>query len=76
LAKKIGQKAIGEAVSTLGAMDGGTVATGEGKTVSTIPIISGPVLKKCDIVFNPQKKFCYDGAVYDKCDGMEHGTRE
>jgi uncharacterized protein (TIGR02145 family) len=72
LAKKMGQKAIGEAVSALGTTDGGTVAAGEGKTVSASPIISGPVLKKCDIVFNPQKKFCYDGAVYDKCDGMEY----
>jgi len=36
------------------------------------PVIVGPVLKKCEFIFNPEKKFCYDGAVYDKCDGMEY----
>jgi uncharacterized protein (TIGR02145 family) len=30
------------------------------------------LLKECTSVFNPDKKFCYDGAVYDKCDGMEY----
>jgi len=29
-------------------------------------------LKECDVVFNPDKKFCYDGVVYDKCDGMAY----
>jgi len=29
-------------------------------------------LKECDAVFNPEKKFCYDGGVYDKCDGMSY----
>jgi len=31
-----------------------------------------PVLKECDVVFNPEKKFCYDGGVYDRCDGMPY----
>jgi len=29
-------------------------------------------LKECDAVFNPDNKFCYDGVVYDKCDGMTY----
>jgi hypothetical protein len=28
--------------------------------------------QECDAVFNPAKKFCHDGAVYDLCDGMEY----
>ncbi len=31
-----------------------------------------PVLKECDAVFNPEKKFCYDGDVYNRCDGMPY----
>jgi hypothetical protein len=26
----------------------------------------------CDAVFNPSKKFCHDGGVYDLCDGMPY----
>ncbi|MDR2583756.1 MAG: hypothetical protein LBC75_09780 [Fibromonadaceae bacterium] len=33
---------------------------------------SSPTLKKCDAVFNPNKKFCYDGGIYDLCDGMSY----
>jgi len=33
---------------------------------------SRPVLKECDAIFNPTKKFCYDGAVYNLCDGMSY----
>jgi uncharacterized protein (TIGR02145 family) len=33
---------------------------------------SGSALKECDVVFNPANKFCYDGIIYDKCDGMEY----
>jgi len=29
-----------------------------------------PDLKECDALFNPEKKFCYDGGVYNKCDGI------
>ena len=29
-------------------------------------------LKECDFIFNPEKKFCYDGTAYDKCDGMDY----
>jgi hypothetical protein len=29
-------------------------------------------LKECDFVFNPEKRFCYNGEVYEKCDGMEY----
>ena len=32
---------------------------------------NGP-LKECTGIFNPDNKFCYDGNVYDKCDGMEY----
>jgi len=31
-----------------------------------------PNLKECDAVFNPNKKFCYDGSIYDLCDGMSY----
>jgi len=27
---------------------------------------------ECDAVFNPVKRFCHDGKVYDKCDGMTY----
>jgi uncharacterized protein (TIGR02145 family) len=67
LAKKMGQKAVG---------DGGAGVDGDfadnGKAAGTIPVSSEPILKKCDFIFNPEKKFCYDGAVYDTCDGMEY----
>jgi len=33
---------------------------------------SSPTLKECDAVFNPNKKFCYDGGVYDLCDGVPY----
>jgi uncharacterized protein (TIGR02145 family) len=34
---------------------------------------SSSVSEGCEgITFNPNNKFCYDGAVYDKCDGMEY----
>jgi len=33
---------------------------------------SAPALKECDAVFNPAKKFCYDGGIYDLCDGMSY----
>jgi len=33
---------------------------------------SKPALKECDAIFNPSKKFCYDGKVYDLCDGMSY----
>jgi len=81
LAKKMGQKAVGGAASALGAADGGAPASkgsagtaGDVKTAAAAasPVVMEPVLKKCDFVFNPQKKFCYDGAVYDRCDGMEY----
>jgi len=35
-------------------------------------IRSAPALKECDAVFNPNKKFCYDGGIYDLCDGMSY----
>ncbi|MDR2593664.1 MAG: PEGA domain-containing protein [Fibromonadaceae bacterium] len=87
LAKKMGQKAVGATVaSALGATDGSVVAgllanapltvpaTAAGAPAKTppTPISTGPVLKQCDFVFNPEKKFCYDGAAYDKCDNMEY----
>jgi len=31
-----------------------------------------PILKECDAVFNPEKKFCYDGGIYNRCDGMSY----
>jgi len=33
---------------------------------------SSSVLKECEIIFNPVNRFCYDGTVYDKCDGIEY----
>jgi uncharacterized protein (TIGR02145 family) len=33
---------------------------------------SSSALKECDQIFNPATRFCYDGAVYDRCDGMEY----
>jgi len=35
-------------------------------------VASGPALKECDAIFNPSKKFCYDGGVYNLCDGMSY----
>jgi len=31
-----------------------------------------PQERECDAVFNPSKRFCYDGEVYDKCDDMPY----
>jgi len=39
---------------------------------SSVSKSSGPALKECDAIFNPSKKFCYDGGVYDLCDGMTY----
>jgi len=33
---------------------------------------SSSALKECESTFNPTNKFCYDGNVYDKCDGMPY----
>jgi len=33
---------------------------------------SEPAMKKCDAIFNPNKKFCWDGEVYNLCDGMSY----
>ncbi|MDR2583982.1 MAG: PEGA domain-containing protein [Fibromonadaceae bacterium] len=83
LAKKMGKKAIGDVASNLITTGVGTLA-GKANDTSPVPgtantnmpnlspVINEPVLKKCDFIFNPEKKFCYDGAVYDKCDGMEY----
>jgi uncharacterized protein (TIGR02145 family) len=32
------------------------------------------VLRECDAIFNPANKFCYDGEVYDKCNGKEYAN--
>jgi uncharacterized protein (TIGR02145 family) len=29
-------------------------------------------LKECTDIFNPANKFCYDGVVYDRCNGKEY----
>jgi uncharacterized protein (TIGR02145 family) len=33
---------------------------------------SSVTLKECTDIFNPANKFCYDGVVYDKCNGNEY----
>jgi len=81
LAKKMGQKAVAGAVGTALNPAAGPASpapnptAGPASSIAIVPapspVVAGPVLKKCDFVFNPEKKFCYDGAVYDKCDGME-----
>ena len=82
LAKKMGQKAVAGAVGTAlnpaagPASPAPNPAAGPASNIAIVPapspVVAGPVLKRCDFVFNPEKKFCYDGAVYDKCDGMEY----
>jgi len=44
----------------------------EKKSKPAVAVASGPSLKECDAIFNPAKKFCYDGGVYDLCDGMSY----
>jgi len=39
---------------------------------SSVQNSSSSALKECEGTFNPASKFCYDGVVYDKCDGMEY----
>jgi hypothetical protein len=39
---------------------------------NSIGASSKPALKECDAIFNPSKKFCYDGGIYDLCDGMSY----
>ena len=33
---------------------------------------SSSALKECEEIFNPANKFCYDGILYNKCDGIEY----
>ena len=66
-----GVPGVGTAVGAAGA-GAGVAGFLSGRAASASPVVMGPVLKKCEFIFNPQKKFCYDGAVYDKCDGMEY----
>ena len=80
--KGAANSALGVANSALGTNTLGQLGSAIGKGIApgagqaggaggAAAVPAGPVLKKCDFVFNPEKKFCYDGAVYDKCDGME-----
>jgi len=77
LAKKTGAKAIKGAIGESDDEEDDDPADGAatGRAAAgraAAPAQTGPVLKKCDFVFNPERKFCYDGAAYDKCDGMEY----
>jgi len=65
----LGTNALGQVGTAIGQGIAPGIGRAGGAGVAAAP--AGPVLKKCDFVFNPEKKFCYDGAVYDKCDGME-----
>jgi uncharacterized protein (TIGR02145 family) len=39
---------------------------------SIIQSSSSVPLKECTDIFNPANKFCYDGVVYDRCNGKEY----
>jgi len=45
---------------------------GEEDLQSQAKVSGKPALKECDDIFNPSKKFCYDGEIYDLCDGMSY----
>ena len=45
---------------------------GENKVSNANNTGSSSALKKCDAVFNPNKKFCYDGEIYNLCDGVPY----
>jgi len=49
-----------------------TVATNNAGAANSVSASNSPALKECDAVFNPSKKFCYDGGIYDLCDGMSY----
>jgi len=50
----------------------GTPANKENNVGTANNASNSPALKECDAVFNPNKKFCYDGEVYNLCDGMSY----
>jgi len=57
----------------------GTSSSSEGSSSSVLTSSSSIITsssssaKDCnDIVFNPDNRFCYDGATYNKCDGMPY----
>ncbi|MCL2100387.1 MAG: hypothetical protein FWH22_01585 [Fibromonadales bacterium] len=33
---------------------------------------SSSALKECEDLYNPDTRFCYDGIIYDKCDGIAY----
>jgi hypothetical protein len=39
------------------------------------PLPAALPLKQCSGIFNTANKFCYDGTVYDKCDGIEYNPK-
>jgi len=45
---------------------------GENNASITNNASNNPALEKCDAIFNSSKKFCYDGKIYDLCDGMPY----
>jgi len=50
----------------------GVASLANGNGNSSISKSNVPALKECDAIFNPNKKFCYDGGIYDLCDGMSY----
>ena len=49
--------------------NGGSSSSSGNSSSSSLGQSSSVVLKECDVIFNPENKFCYDGIVYDKCGG-------
>jgi len=69
--KEAGLDAAKGAVANELAANSQPQATGvQTQTQTTSSLSPFPALKECDALFNPEKKFCYDGGVYNKCDGI------
>ena len=67
--------AEGESSSSAGTSEGESSSSSPSGGSSSSGLSSsssaGPP-KECTDLFNPENKFCYDGVVYDKCDGIEY----
>jgi len=68
--KEAGLYAVNAVANKLGASSQPQGTSVQTQVQTAAPPSPFPGLKECDALFNPEKKFCYDGGVYNKCDGI------
>jgi len=62
----------GMAIDLVKGMMNKNETSSEGNDASCTCSSPEPVLKECDAIFNPDKRFCYDGVIYDLCKGKSY----